>query len=130
MAHGSHRLQRNSTKDPNTSSNDFSVYFSDRRGNYIATALPSGWPPPSPSGHETGEYGFNDVVNPASQYGCPDNVLQASEEFDSPQDTTLQTYGAMPGSAPYPLTPGGAYVVNNLINTMERGQGNSVPLRR
>ena len=117
-----------STKDANISSNDFSVYFSDRRGNYIATALPSGWPPPSPSGNETGEYGFNDVVNPASQYGCPDNVLQASEEFDSPQDTTLQTYGAMPGNAPYPLTPGGAYVVNNLINTMKGAFGSTAAL--
>ena len=98
-----------STKDANISSNDFSVYFSDRRDNYVVTKLPSGWPPASPSGNETGEYGFNDVVNPASQYGCPDNVLDASEDFDSPQDTTLQTYGAIPGDAPYPPTPGATF---------------------
>lgn len=107
-----------STKDPNTSSNDFSIYFSDRRGNYIATALPSGWPPASPSGNETGEYGFNDVVNPSSQYGCPDGALDASEEFDSPQDTTLQTYGATAGIAPYPATSGGTYTVSELYNLM------------
>jgi PilX N-terminal len=94
-----------STKDASVSSNDFSVYFSDRRDNYVAAPLASGWPPPSPAlpvGHETGEYGFNDVINPSSQYGCPDNVLDASEDFDTPQDTTLQTYGAIPGDAPYP----------------------------
>ncbi|HUA00150.1 MAG TPA: PilX N-terminal domain-containing pilus assembly protein [Candidatus Aquilonibacter sp.] len=112
-----------STKDPNTSSNDFTVYFSDRRGNYIATPLVSGWPPASPSTNETGEYGFNDVINPASQYGCPDNTLQGSEEFDSPQDTTLQTYGAQPGVAPYPLTAGGAYGLNNLYTLMDGSFG-------
>ena len=118
-----------STKDASVSSNDFSVYFSDRRGNYIGTALPSGWPPPSPSGNETGEYGFNDVVNPASQYGCPDNTLDASEEFDAPQDTTLQTYGATAAVAPYPATPGGAYTVNELYNLMT-GTFNSAQLDR
>jgi PilX N-terminal len=95
-----------STKDPSISSNNFSIYFSDRRDNYVAAPLASGWPPASPSGNETGEYGFNDVINPASQYGCPDGVLDASEEFDAPQDTTLQWYGAIPGDAPYP--PAGA----------------------
>ena len=107
-----------STKDPNVSSNDFSIYFSDRRGNYIATPLASGWPPASPSGNETGEYGFNDVVNPASQYGCPDDTLEASEEFDSPQDVTLQTYGATAGIAPYPATAGGTYTTNELYTLM------------
>jgi PilX N-terminal len=107
-----------STKDANISSNDFSVYFSDRRGNYVGAALASGWPPASPTGNETGEYGFNDVVNPSSQYGCPDNTLDASEEFDAPQDTTLQTYGATAGIAPYPATPGGAYTVSELYTLM------------
>ncbi|MGA8870145.1 MAG: PilX N-terminal domain-containing pilus assembly protein [Candidatus Acidiferrales bacterium] len=107
-----------STKDANVSSNNFSVYFSDRRDNYIGAPLASGWPPASPAGHETGEYGFNDVINPASQYGCADNVLDGSEEFDSPQDTTLQTYGAIPGDAPYPPTALGTGYTTTLFTLM------------
>jgi Tfp pilus assembly protein PilX len=93
------------TKDPNIAPNDFSVYFSDRRGNfYSGAAFAGGWPPLSPSLHETGEYGWNDNVNPASQYGCPNNALDAGEDFD--QDGLLYTYGAQPGSQPYALAPG------------------------
>lgn len=118
------------TKDPNTSPNDFTVYFSDRRGNYISAPLPSGWPPASPTGNETGEFGFNDTVNSASQYGCPNGVSGATdtdpgETFDTPQDTTVQTYGALAAQAPYPINtgtglpqPGGTYTVNALFSNM------------
>lgn len=98
-----------STKDPNTAPNDFSVYFSDRRDNYVAAPLPSGWPPASPSGNETGEYGFNDTINPASQWGCPNGNLDSGEGLDVPQDSTVQSYGALAAQAPYPVAPGGPY---------------------
>jgi hypothetical protein len=55
------------------------VYFSDRRLNRNA------------SGDETGEYGFEDVVNPAVAAGTPNNSLDAGEDVNG--DGTLQTYG-------------------------------------
>jgi PilX N-terminal len=94
-----------STKDSSVSANDFAVYFSDRRGNYISTApaaTPNG-PEASPSGHETGEYGFTDNINPASQYGCPNNALDTGEDFDG--TGLLYTYGAIAAQAPYPAGP-------------------------
>lgn len=108
------------TKDPNVSPNNFTVYFSDRRGNYIAAPLPSGWPPASPSGNETGEYGFNDFVNFGSAKGCPDGNIDAGELVDGPNDVTQQTYGAQAGVAPYPtaVPPNGVYTVNGLFNAM------------
>lgn len=115
-----------STKDPNNSPNDFSVYFSDRRGNYIAGPMASGWPPASPTGNETGEYGYNDFVNPNNAYGCPNGIIDTGEQVDSPQDMTLQTYGAIAANAPYPLGPYpvifpyavSPYGVNNLFTIM------------
>jgi Tfp pilus assembly protein PilX len=63
-----------SVKDPNVAPNNFVVYISDRRSNYVAAGVITGaWPPPSPSGHETGEYGYFDNVNSANANGCPDN---------------------------------------------------------
>jgi hypothetical protein len=69
-------------KDSVNSTNDFTIYFSDRRSNYTSAALPNNWPPLSPGGHETGEYGFDDSINPSSPYGCPDGVLDNGETFD------------------------------------------------
>jgi len=72
------------TKDPNVAPNDFSVYFSDRRGNYTSTSLGTSWPPLSPSGHETGEYGWTDFANPSdATNGCPNNALDSGEDLDS-----------------------------------------------
>jgi hypothetical protein len=110
-----------STKDASESPDNFSVYFSDRRGNYNGGGAPaSGWPPPSPSGNETGEYGWNDTVTPASSMGCPNGgaVPDAGETFDAPQDTTVQSYGALAGQQPYPLTPGGAYTQGALYTAV------------
>jgi hypothetical protein len=108
------------TKDPAVSPNNFTVYFSDRRGNYTPAPLASGWPPASPSGNETGEYGFNDMVNLGNANGCPDTTIDAGELLDAPQDNTQQTYGAQAGTAPYPtaVPPNGVYTVNGLFNAM------------
>lgn len=72
--------------------NGYTVYFSDRRGNRNA------------AGNETGEYGFEDVVNPLSGAGTPNGVLDVGEDFNG--NNVLDTYGQTPqliaGSA-FPL---------------------------
>lgn len=60
----------------------FSVYFSDRRGNRNAANL------------ETGEYGYEDVVNPGSATGAPDGVLNEGEDVNA--NGLLDTYGQLP----------------------------------
>lgn len=79
--------------DPNVAPNDFVLYVSDRRGNYTASQTwPGTWPPMSPSGHETGEYGWNDHVNPPNGLtGCPNNTLDTGEDADG--SNILYTYG-------------------------------------
>jgi hypothetical protein len=79
----------------------YTVYFSDRRGNNDGSGADA----------ETGEYGFEDIVNPASSSGTPNNSLDTGEDFNG--NGTLQTYGktarlpdgitAFPG-APYTST--------------------------
>lgn len=74
------------------------LYFSDRRGN---------WHDPADDNRETGEYGFEDVVNPTLTNGFPGNGLYSNppardsgstpdegEDFNG--DGALQTYGAVP----------------------------------
>ncbi len=82
-----------SAKDTVNSTNDFVVYFSDRRNNYTPTAV-AGWPPASPSGNETGEYGFEDSINPSSPWGCPDGVLDQGEQFDVNENASNQVVGS------------------------------------
>ncbi|MGC1619410.1 MAG: hypothetical protein WA765_13050 [Candidatus Acidiferrum sp.] len=89
---GSGHLAYDSVNAPN----DFTVYVSDRRGNYTAGALTNVWPPTSPSGHETGEFGWDDFVNPASPYGCPNGSQDTGEDLDSLGATGFYTYGANP----------------------------------
>jgi hypothetical protein len=85
-----------STKDPDTAPNDFVVYFSDRRTNFIAAPVAGGWPPASPSGNETGEYGAYDLVNPLSTSGCPNNVLDTGEDIDGLGGAVPFNYGQAP----------------------------------
>jgi len=82
-------------KDALNATHDFAVYFSDRRSNYTAGPLRGGWPPASPSGHETGEYGFQDFANPVSQFGCPNGILDIGEDL-SGVGGSPQTYGQVP----------------------------------
>jgi hypothetical protein len=79
------------------------VYFSDRRGNYNPTV-----------GSETGMYGNEDIINPASASGAPDAVMEAPEDVDGPNANTsnwgtdtFDTYGATPScwSTPSPDHP-------------------------
>jgi hypothetical protein len=58
------------------------VYFSDRRNNRDA------------GGNETGEYGWEDFVNPASPTGAPNGVLDEGEDLNG--NNALDTYGQFP----------------------------------
>jgi hypothetical protein len=88
------------TKDPVVAPDNFVIYISDRRGNYdngTNFALTNNWPPTSPTGNETGEYGWNDLVNSAaSQFGCPDDVMETGENVDgtTPSPAVPFVYGA------------------------------------
>jgi len=62
--------------------NGYSLYFSDRRNNRDLNGL------------ETGEYGWEDVVNPLSAAGTPNGVLDAGEDVNG--NGTLETYGQFP----------------------------------
>lgn len=86
---GSGTLAYDSTNSPY----DYAVYISDRRSNYTASAIVGGWPPASPSGNETGEYGYQDFVNSANQYGCPNGGVDAGEDLDGLGTTPFFTYG-------------------------------------
>ena len=126
-----------SAKDTTNSSYDFVVYFSDRRGNYTTTPV-AGWPPPSPSNHETGEYGFEDSVNYADPNGCPDNLLDKAETLDQAENPANQTAGGAPENygasilapfTPVPLNPIAATggLGNVLSNSPCAGPGGAVP---
>ncbi len=82
------------TKDPVVSPNDFVVYLSDRRGNYVTPGLITGtWPPTSWTKQETGEYGFNDLANSNNATtGCPNNAIETGEDVDGTGG--FFTYGA------------------------------------
>ena len=58
------------------------VYFSDRRGNQNA------------SGDETGEYGFEDVINSSASAGTPNSALDTAEDVND--NGILDVYGKTP----------------------------------
>lgn len=73
----------------------YAVYFSDRRNNRNAVSA------------ETGEYGWEDFVNPASATGSPNGVLDTGEDVNG--NGTLETYGQFPNYNGVANTvPGGA----------------------
>jgi hypothetical protein len=68
--------------------NGFTVYFSDRRNNQNP-AVPM---------LETGEYGFEDVINPGDTNGIPNGVLDPGEDVNG--NTVLDVYGQNPVNLP------------------------------
>ena len=62
--------------------NGFSVYFSDRRNNRNL------------NNQETGEYGFEDVVNPSNAQGTPSTTLNPGEDMNG--NGYLENYGQFP----------------------------------
>ena len=63
------------------SNNGFAVYFSDRRNNRDST------------NQETGEYGFEDIINPGSATGAP---RQRAQYGDVNANAILESYGQIP----------------------------------
>jgi hypothetical protein len=124
----------NSSHDGANAPNNYVVYISDRRTNYYGApgagygALPAfagGWPPLSPQGHETGEYGYNDFVNPADANGCPSNAVETGEDLDA--TGILYTYGEFANHSLVAYNPGspwqggtgvfGGLAPSTLVNT-------------
>ena len=68
--------------------NGYIVYFSDRRGNKNDAATPV----------ETGEFGFEDNVNPATTTGAPNNALDVGEDVNG--SGTLELYGRVARNSP------------------------------
>jgi hypothetical protein len=110
------------TKDAVVSPDDFLAYISDRRGNYAnGQTWANNWPPLSPTTNETGEYGWDDLVNSSNAAsGCPNNAIETGEDVDN--NGNFYTYGAnakwihAPGAVP-PLQPGQIGIFNNLVGS-------------
>ena len=110
------------TKDAVVSPDNFLAYISDRRGNYAnGQTWANNWPPLSPTNNETGEYGWDDLVNSSNAAsGCPNNAIETGEDVDN--NGNFYTYGAnakwihAPGSVP-PLQPGQIGIFNNLVGS-------------
>ena len=64
------------------SQNGYVVYFSDRRGMIARPDL----------GYKDGEYGFEDVLNPNSGTGTPNNALDSGEDVNN--NKQVDTWGA------------------------------------
>ncbi|HKD72841.1 MAG TPA: PilX N-terminal domain-containing pilus assembly protein [Candidatus Acidoferrum sp.] len=110
------------TKDAVVSPDNFLAYISDRRGNYAnGQTWANNWPPLSPTNNETGEYGWDDLVNSSNAAsGCPNNAIETGEDVDN--NGNFYTYGAnakwihAPGAVP-PLQPGQIGIFNNLVGS-------------
>jgi hypothetical protein len=68
----------------NNEGRGFSVYFSDRRNNRNA------------SGSETGEFGFEDIINPGAANGIPNGGVPDPGEDVNASGGNVEVYGATP----------------------------------
>jgi len=90
--------------------NGYIVYFSDRRGDHNE----------SDGDVETGEFGFEDLINPAASAWAKSNALEAGEDVNArPEDEnympTLEIYGETPHALAMPtgaLAPNGTSATN------------------
>jgi hypothetical protein len=116
--------------DPLNAPYNYVVYFSDRRGNYVpAGGITAAWPPVSPSGNETGEYGFSDFLNPGSpSSGCPNGLLDVGEDDGDQADRTPPAPGIFYnyGQTPSPLVTG-KFFTDTLANATLPNPGCAVP---
>jgi hypothetical protein len=69
----------------NNEGRGFSLYFSDRRNNLRDAGAT-----------ETGEFGFEDVINPLTAAGTPDAALDADKAEDVNASNNVDTYGQFP----------------------------------
>jgi hypothetical protein len=86
----------------------YTVYFSDRRGDRKDPNSPAST---GPGPAKTGAFGYDDIVNPASASGCPDNALANAEDFES--DFVHGTDLNPPAS---PRIYGGQFPTDNGVN--------------
>jgi hypothetical protein len=91
----------------------FTVYFSDRRNNRNAAGL------------ETGEFGWEDFVNPLSATGAPNGTLDAGEDVNA--NALLDAYGGVANyNGTYNSAPPGATAplttASNPTTVLNRGQ--------
>jgi hypothetical protein len=89
--------------------NGYIVYFSDRRGNKNQAGVPV----------ETGEFGYEDTVNPGTAAGAPNGGLPETGE-DANGDAALDLYGRIARNVPaFPLlTPTGSPCVAGYPNPL------------
>ena len=94
--------------DALSTNNGYSVYVSDRRNNRNSLNA------------ETGEYGFEDYVNPASATGVPSGALEAGEDVNG--NGELDSYGQLPSydgvSNALPPGAGGMSAPFNSVDTI------------
>jgi len=69
----------------NNEGRGFSVYFSDRRNNVRDS-----------SAAETGEFGFEDIINPSTAAGTPDSALDTDKAEDVNASNSVDIYGQYP----------------------------------
>ncbi len=69
-------------------SGDYILYVSDRRNNCSQTAAGQ-----CAAGNDTGQYGYEDVVNPSSGTGAPNGTLDNGEDTNG--NNTLDVYGGI-----------------------------------
>jgi Tfp pilus assembly protein PilX len=97
--------------------NGFTVYFSDRRNNRNA------------ANQETGDYGWEDIINPAAANGAPNNILDVGEDVDA--SGLLETYGQNPQNIPVgTLAPLTAAARPSTLVTAAQAQNNKAILFR
>jgi hypothetical protein len=93
----------------NMPGNGYTVYYSDRRSNYDSSTDTHN----TVVNNETGQYGNEDLINPASTSGTPNATLDAAEDVNG--NTVLDTYGATPQ---YNYTPNSSYTAMfNALNS-------------
>ena len=78
------------------SNNGYGVYFSDRRNNVNSAPFTTPASVADPTNLETGEYGFEDVVNPLSALGVPNGTLDGGEDVNA--NNAVDIYGQFPSS--------------------------------
>ena len=111
------------TGNTSLNNNGFIVYFSDRRGNHNPLA--------GIADAETGEYGFDDSLNPGAAVWAKDNALNPGEDVN--QNNLRELYGETPwNGAGY--IGGGAVVPFNALGAVGAVPNSapwaSIPLNR
>jgi hypothetical protein len=76
------------TNVENQSQNGYILYFSDHRG-----MIPENKQPAATGFAILGAYGFEDLINPASGPGTPNNTMDAAEDVEAPGDSGANTVG-------------------------------------